>query len=222
MRTSILATLLIATLPAAAHGANWLQVQGNEPPASGPFKAFGFLQPTYTHVDADPIQGLLGAAAPFNGQFIAPNLVGPELEDNDELQFNRARLGLRGNILPGRINYFVLAEAGKNAITSQRDVMLTDASLSFNYIPGARIRAGLFKLPTSEEALVAVHTSYPYVYFSNAATSLLIEYQVRPTGAVHASGASNGSVAAADQASATWGSRSTTGSTAMRGSFRTR
>jgi hypothetical protein len=194
MRTSILATLLIAILPAAAHGANWLQIQGNEPPASGPFKPFGFLQPTYTHVDADPIQGLLGAAAPFNGRFIAPNLVGPELEDNDELQFNRARLGLRGNIVPGRINYFVLAEAGKNAITSQRDVMLTDASLTFNYIPGARIRAGLFKLPTSEEALVAVHTSYPYVYFSNAATSLLIENQVRPTGAVHASGASNGSV----------------------------
>lgn len=205
MKRTIRITLLLAALPVGAHAANWLQLQGNEAPDSGLFKPFGFVQPTYTYVDADPIQGLLGAAAPFNGQLTLPNRVGPELDDNSELHFNRARIGLRGNIVPGKINYFALLEAGKNAITSQRDVMLTDASVTFNYIPGARIRVGLFKVPTSEEALVAVHTSFPYVYFSNAATNLLVESQVKSTGVVNANGASNGSVVSAGSGFRDWG-----------------
>lgn len=192
LRHAVTASLLLAA--PAAMAANWLQIQGQESPDSGPFKVFGFAQPTYTYIDADPIQGLAGATTPFNGQLTAPNLVGPELEDNDALQFNRLRVGARGNLIPGRINYFALIEAGKNAITAQRDVMVTDASVTFSYIPGARIRAGLFKLPTSEEALVAVHTSFPYVYFSNVATNLLIESPVKSTGAVNITGASNGTV----------------------------
>lgn len=194
-----------AVLPFGAHAANWLQVHGSEPPETGPYKLFGFLQPAYTSIDAEPIQGLLGAAASFNGELIVPNRVGPEFEDNDALQFNRARLGLRGNIAPGRINYFLLVEAGKNAITAQRDLMFTDVSASFHYIPGARVRAGLFKLPTSEEALVPVHTSYPYVYFSNAATNLLIENQVRSAGTVNAAGASNGTVVSGGSGFRDWG-----------------
>jgi hypothetical protein len=205
MNIKKIVVLLAAGLPLSAQAANWLQVQGNEPPDSGLFKPFGFLQPTYTNIDADPIQGLLGAAAPFNGQITVPNRVGPELEDDDEMQFNRARIGVRGNILPGKINYFALLEAGKNAITSQRDVMLTDASVTFNYIPGARIRAGLFKVPTSEEALVAVHTSFPYVYFTNAATNLLVENQVKSTGAVSTTGASNGAVVSSGSGFRDWG-----------------
>lgn len=205
MKQRMLAALLVAALPVSAHAANWLQVQGNEAPNTGRFSLFGFLQPSYTYIDADPIQGLLGTAAPFNGQLTLPNRVGPENEDKDELHFFRARLGARGNILPGKINYFLLAEAGKNAITSQRDVMMTDASITFNYIPGARIRVGLFKLPTSEEALVAVHMAYPYVYFSNAATNLLVENQVRSTGAVSLTGASNGNTVSAGSGFRDWG-----------------
>ncbi|OGU22159.1 MAG: hypothetical protein A2580_16545 [Hydrogenophilales bacterium RIFOXYD1_FULL_62_11] len=193
MKQKLLTTLLLAMLPMGAHAANWLQLQGNEAPDTGYYKIWGFLQPTYTYVDADPVQGLLGGAAPFNGQLSVPNRVGPDLDDNDELQFNRARIGVRGNIIPGKINYFALLEAGQNGITSQRDLMVTDASVTFNYIPGARIRAGLFKLPTSEEALVAVHVAYPYVYYSNAATNLLLETQYRSTGTISATGASNGS-----------------------------
>lgn len=204
MKTKII-VLLATCLPLSAQAANWLQVQGNEAPGSGHFKPFGFFQPTYTAIDAEPIEGLLGAAAPFNGQLTLPNRVGPALDDEDELQFFRARLGLRGNIVPGRINYFLLAEAGKNAITSQRDVMMTDASVTFNYIPGARVRAGLFKLPTSEEALVAVHQAYPYVYFSNAASNLLVESQVKSTGAVNATGASNGTTVSAGSGFRDWG-----------------
>lgn len=197
--------LLAALLPLPAQAANWLQVQGNESPDSGPFKLFGFVQPTYTTIDADPIQGLLGAAAPFNGQLALPNRVGPDLEDKHQVQFMRARLGARGNILPGRINYFLLAEAGRNALTSQRDVVMTDASITFNYIPGARIRAGLFKLPTSDEALLAVHQADPYVYFSNAGTNLLVESQVRSRGAVNAAGASNAATVSGGSGFRDWG-----------------
>lgn len=192
MKRTTLATLILAALSTGAHAANWQQLQGNEPKDTGYYKFWGFFQPTYTYIDADPIQGLGGAAAPFNGQLTAANRVGPKLDDNEAFQFNRARLGVRGNIIPEKINYFFLTEFGKNAITSERDTAITDASVTFNYIPGARIRAGLFKLPTSEEALVAVHAAYPYVYFSNVATSLLIETQYRSTGAVNNSGASNG------------------------------
>ncbi len=83
--------------------------------------------------------------------------------------------------------------------------MFTDASMTFSYIPHARIRAGLFKLPTSEEALVAVHLAYPYVYFSNAATNLLVESQVKSTGAVNATGASNGAVVSGGSGFRDWG-----------------
>ncbi|HQT00126.1 MAG TPA: porin [Thiobacillus sp.] len=192
MNTRTLATLILLGLPAGAQAANWLQLQGNEPPNTGYYKFWGFLQPTYTYIDADPISGLAGGPAAFNGELTLPNRIGPDLDDNDELQFNRARLGVRGNLIPGKINYFLLADAGRNALTIERDVVLTDASVTFNYIPGARIRVGQFKLPTSEEALVAVHVAYPYVYYSNAATSLLIERHVRSTGAVNATGASSG------------------------------
>ncbi|MDP2058023.1 MAG: hypothetical protein Q8K35_09735, partial [Thiobacillus sp.] len=83
--------------------------------------------------------------------------------------------------------------------------MVTDASVTFNYIPGARIRTGLFKVPTSEEALVTVHTSFPYVYFSNAATNLLVENQVKSTGAVSLAGASNGAPVSAGSGFRDWG-----------------
>jgi hypothetical protein len=207
MNNKLLLAVLVAGMPIAAHATNWLQIQGSEASDSGHFKPFGFLQPTYTYIDADPIAGLAGAAAVHNGKDIVPNLVGPDLDknDTDRFQFNRARIGMRGNIIPGKINYFLLAEAGRNAITAQRDVMMTDASISFHYIPGARIRAGLFKVPTGEEALVAVHTSFPYVYFSNVSTSLLIEQPVRSTSAVSGTGTASASVVSGGSGFRDWG-----------------
>jgi hypothetical protein len=176
--------LAVLGLSQGAHAANWLEIQGNEPANAPTFKLWGFLQPTYTYNKADKISGLSGAqAAPFNGQYLIPNLVGPDSTDKQAFQFNRARLGLRGVLNPvdKRINYFVLLDAGKNAVTREHSVVLTDASMTFNYIPGARIRVGLFKLPTGEEALVPVHVAYDYVYFSSVTDNLLLERTVRPT-----------------------------------------
>ena len=175
--------LAVLGLSQGAQAANWLELQGNEPANAPTFKLWGFLQPTYTYNKADKISGLTGAPnTPYNGHYIIPNLVGPDSTDKQAFQFNRARLGVRGVLNPvdKRINYFVLLEAGKNALTREHSVVLSDASMTFNYIPGARIRVGLFKLPTGEEALVPVHTAYDYVYFSNVTDNLLNERTVRP------------------------------------------
>lgn len=98
----------------------------------------------------------------------------------------RARLGARGR-LTDKINYFALIEAGRNALTSQRDVMLATLSLAtlslaFTHLPGARIRTGLFKVPTDEEAIMPVHAASRYIYFSNVVQNLLIEQPVRYAG----------------------------------------
>jgi hypothetical protein len=175
-----IAILLTACLPLPALAANWVQLQGTEPADTGLFKPFGFIQPTYTAYSADPMQG--GSAA-INGKYQFQNLAGPNYEDKQQFQLLRAQFGARGN-LTDKINYFVLTDVGKNLTSVQHDVMLTDASVTFNQIPGARIRAGLFKLPTSEEALVPNPTSYSYVYYSVVGSALVQEtpYQTQTTG----------------------------------------
>lgn len=184
----ITGALTALTCMSPVHATNWLQVQGNEPAGTPLFKPFGFLQPTYTSISADPLTGLQGGAAGYNGQDQVANLVGPDLDNDAKFQFFRARLGARGVLTPlsEKINYFLLTEGGRNALTSEHDFVITDASMTFNFIPGARIRAGLFKVPTGEEALVAVHTTYPYVYFTGMTESLLVERQVAPSTATGA------------------------------------
>lgn len=173
MHIKKIAILLTACLPLPSQAANWVQLIGTEPADSGLFKPFGFVQPTYTYYDAQPMQG--GSAA-INGQYQFQNQVGPTYEDKAQLQFLRAQFGARGK-LSDKINYFVLTDLGENLTTVQHNFMLTDASLTFNQIPGARVRVGLFKLPTSEEALVPNPTSYSYVYYSFAASALVQETQ---------------------------------------------
>jgi hypothetical protein len=180
-RTMAIWVLLALSGPAAA--ANWLQLQGNEETGAAPFRLVGFVQPTYTHNDGDPVNGLTGAAniRAYNGQYNVFNLVGPDIERTSQFQILRANLGARG-VVPGtggRINYFALAEGGHNGLTTERAPVFTDLSVTFNYIPHARIRAGLFKTPTGEEALQAVHLM-DYIYFTNATDNLLNERFVSP------------------------------------------
>ena len=167
MKIKLAAALLAGIVSCPAQATNWLRLQGNELRDAPLFRVFGFVQPTYTYIDAKPVSGLQGAAVVLNGKYSTLNLNWPNLQHPHQFQVLRAGLGARGN-LTDEINYFVALDAGQNGTTYYHDVMLTDASLTFNFIPGARIRAGLFKLPTSEEALQAVNTSAPYVYNSNA------------------------------------------------------
>lgn len=178
---SRLLALGIAALPLAAQAANWLEVFGNEAPDAPRFRPFAVLQPTWTHIDAEPISGLQGALAAYNGQHIFSNRVPPDFDGGSQFQVMRARVGARGR-LTDRINYYALVEAGRNAMTLERDVVLGSLSLTFNHIPGARIRAGLFKLPTDEEAIMAGPNLSPYVYFSDVVQNLLIDPPLRALG----------------------------------------
>ncbi|MFA6015155.1 MAG: porin [Gallionellaceae bacterium] len=181
--------LLAGFFSCAAQAANWLQLQGNEAPNAPAFRVLGFVQPSYTYIDAQPVSGLQGPSAALNGRYSTLNLNWPELQHTHQFQVIRAGLGARGKI-SNEINYFVALDAGQNGVNYYRDVSLTDASLTFNYIPGARVRAGLMKLPTSEEALLAINVSYPYVYNSNAVLYMLVGLPVESIGAVSTSSAS--------------------------------
>jgi hypothetical protein len=153
-----------------SHAANWLMLQGTEDPASAArANVWGFIQAKYEKDFSDP-----NAA----GGFVPPKLLGPELDSQDGFNINRARIGVRGTGFPldSRINYFLLLEMGNNGITHGGGAFarMTDASMTLNYIPGARIRAGLFKTPGSEEGLQAIHV-FDYINFTEAANGLLLE-----------------------------------------------
>jgi hypothetical protein len=65
---------------------------------------------------------------------------------------------------------------GNNGITHGGGAFakLTDASITLNYIPGARIRGGLFKTPGAEEGLQAIHV-FDYINFTEVTNGLLLE-----------------------------------------------
>jgi hypothetical protein len=173
MKIKPVALMLAACLSSSAHAANWVDVLATEPADAPALKPFGFVQPTYTHIEADPLSGMGGAAASTNGQYQIQNQVGPTYDNKDQFQFLRAQFGLRGR-LTDQINYFLLTDVGSNLTTVQHPLAVTDASMTFSFIPGAKIRAGLFKLPTGEEALVSIPLAYSYVYYS-AVTSALVQ-----------------------------------------------
>jgi len=155
--------------------ANWLMLQGTEPAGAAPrAKVWGFIQPEFQSTDGTKLE-----AGPWKGQDAVFNVIGPDLDSDNTIQLRRARIGVRGTGfgLDSGVNYFILAELGNNGITQLGDsgaVKLTDASVTFNYIPGARIRVGQFKYPGSEEGLQAIHV-FNYVNFTNITNQQLLE-----------------------------------------------
>lgn len=169
---AILFSAMLFATPGRA--ANWLLLQGTEPAGAAPrAKLWGFVQPEFQQTDGTAL-----AAGPWKGQAAIFNRIGPDLKSETTFQIRRARIGVRGTGMPldGKVNYFVLAEMGNNGITRQGggSVRLTDASITLNHIPGARIRIGQFKYPGSEEGLQAIHV-FDYINFTNASNILLLE-----------------------------------------------
>ena len=119
--------------------ANWLFLQGTEPEGSADLaRVWGFVQVQYQDDQSDPNPA---------GGYIPPKLIGPNLDSQSAFNVNRARIGVRGVAMPldSKINYFLLLEMGNNGITAPGDsfAKATDASITFNHLKGARIRAGL-------------------------------------------------------------------------------
>ena len=153
-----------------ANAANWLMLQGTEAHDAAPrAKAWGFIQAKYQS-DA--------SSANTTGGYVPPKLVGPDLVSQKSFAINRARFGLRGQGMPldGNVNYFLLAEFGNNGITQSgaNFAKLTDASVTLNHLPGARVRLGLFKTPGSEEIYQGIIT-FNYINMTNFANQQLIE-----------------------------------------------
>jgi len=164
------ATAMLGGFASTANAVNWLMLQGTEKDGQAPrAKVWGFLQPTYQYDTSE------STAA-------EPTRIGPNLEKQSQFQLQRARLGVRGLGFPldSNINYFFLAEFGQNAITDggiygqKQAVKLTDASVTFNHIPGARIRTGLFKTPGPEEVFQGIFT-FDYINFTDVSNQMMLE-----------------------------------------------
>jgi len=157
-------------LSATANAANWLELQGTEPEGAEQLgKVWGFVQVQYQDDSSSPN----GA-----GGYIPPKLIGPNLDTQSTFNVNRARIGVRGVAMPldQKINYFLLLEMGNNGITEPENSVAkaTDASITFNHLKGARVRAGLFKYPGSEEGLQAIHV-FDYINFTWVTNQMLLE-----------------------------------------------
>lgn len=181
----------------SAQAANWLALQGNEPAgAAERANVWRFIQPDYQYTEGTELK-----AGPFAGKPASFNMIAPDQDSNSTFNIRRARLGVRGTGFPldSKVNYFLLLEAGNNGITSNDSgsVKVTDASVTLNYLKGARIRVGQFKYPGSEEGLMAIHV-FDYINFTSVTDQLMLERFLDSDGSVASVGANrpNGSVGA--------------------------
>jgi len=160
----------LLALSANAFSSNWLTLQGTEAEGAERLaKVWGFVQVQYQDDASDP-----NAA----GGYIPPKLIAPNWESQSAFNVNRARIGVRGVAMPldQKINYFLLLEIGNNAITEPENSVAkaTDASVTFNHLRGARVRAGLFKYPGAEEGLQAIHV-FDYINFTWVTAQMMLE-----------------------------------------------
>ena len=173
LNKKVLAKTIGAALLVGATGAeaaNWLMLQGTEPDGqSARARLWGFIQAQYQGDNSDPNS---------SDGYIPPKLINPSLQEQSQFTVNRARVGVRGTGFPldNKVNYFILMEFGNNGITApgDRNMRMTDASITLSHIPGARIRAGLFKTPGPEEGLQAIHV-FDYINFTTVTNQLMLE-----------------------------------------------
>jgi hypothetical protein len=141
------------TIAAPAGAANWLMLQGTEPASAPAIRPFGFFSVDYQRTSGSEL-----VAGPWDGQPLVQNQIPPRLDDDATLQFAYARVGVRGRLLDGALNYWVSPLGGDNGVSynGTPNVKFTDVSMTLNVIPHARIRIGQFFYPGSEEGLQPV------------------------------------------------------------------
>ena len=164
------ALLGLLAMSATAFSSNWLTLQGTEAEGAEQLaKVWGFVQVQYQDDASDPNPG---------SGYIPPKLIAPNWQSQSAFNVNRARIGVRGVAMPldQKINYFLLVELGNNGITEPENSVAkaTDASVTFNHLKGARVRAGLFKYPGAEEGLQAIHV-FDYINFTWVTAQMNLE-----------------------------------------------
>lgn len=194
----VLGVLSMGVTTQNVEAANWLMLQGTEKSGTvGRAKVWGFIQP-----EAQYLKGSTVPAGAFKGAPMQPNTLGPDRAGRATFSIRRARIGIRGQGFPldNKVNYFLLSEFGHNGITGPGGgggaAKLTDASITLNHLPFARLRIGQFKTPGAEEGLQAIHV-FDYVNFTNVTDQLLMERFADGDGSVAGSvNAPNGGVGA--------------------------
>lgn len=163
------ACILACAASTSVYAANWLMLGGTEPPAAAArAMVFGFVQASYQKDYSVPNS---------TGGYVVPKMLGPDLDSQDRFNIDHANIAVRGTGFPidDKVNYFVMLDMGHNGLTKDGSfAKLTDASVTLNYIHGARVRAGLFKAPTGEEAQQAIQVS-SYIDYSQATNLFLNE-----------------------------------------------
>ena len=171
--------------------ANWFKLRGTEPGGTAhTLKVWGFLQPAFAHDYSDPIEGAVKALGPANGTVAVPGTLPPTRATQDSFYMRRARLGVRGTMVPfnNDVDYFVLTEFGQNGTNRQgHEMVMLDASVTFNQLArgkddnelhnlGARFRVGQFLFSQTSESLShstpgrRVHMWMPEATLANALT----------------------------------------------------
>lgn len=168
--------ILSMVMMTPARAENWFIADGTERPGAPAVKVFGLIQPTYQQDYSDKVFGLVGPEVGNEGKYPYTSLIAPGYKSLSSFYLFRVRLGARGAV-DDMTNYELVGEYGANALTTQPgqsfNTELAEGSITFNQIPGARIRLGLFKTPGEEEGL---RTAIDYVNFTNV-TSRFINYQ---------------------------------------------
>jgi len=181
----------LAAITGTAQAANWFKLRGTEPGGTAhTLQVWGFLQPTWAKDFSDDIDGAVGglAAAGANGSMQVPGTIPPDRTDRESFYMRRARIGIRGTMLPinNDIDYFILTEWGQNGVTrSDGGAKLLDASITLNQLSrgidddglanlGARLRVGQFLFSQTSQALSQstpgrrVHIFMPEATFAHA------------------------------------------------------
>ena len=169
--TFLLLLLLGSIYSSSVFAANWFKLRGTEPGGTAhTLQVWGFLQPAFAHDYSDPIEGAqkaTGQPVPINGHIAVPGTLPPARATQDSFYMRRARLGVRGTMVPinNDIDYFILTEFGQNGTNRQgHEMVMLDASVTFNQMArgkddnelhnlGARFRVGQFLFSQTSESL---------------------------------------------------------------------
>ena len=200
-KTALLSLMLLSS-SLEVNAADWLMLQGSEPDTIAPQgviipnrdktpKIWGFVQMNYMKD--------YGSVAVSSGKTTTPfSLLSPNLQSQSGFDIARARLAVRGIADDDNmINYFFMTDFGNNGINHlanhDTSTYVTDASITLKYIPAAKIRAGRFKYPGSEEGFESVYFS-PYIEFTTMSDQQMNERQMKQSSGAQTGSAAGGAI----------------------------
>lgn len=169
---SLLLVVFVLLMNNKAYSVNWIMLQSTESPMAPKEKLFGSLVVDYQYTDDTGLP-----VGPWAGQKAVFNQIGPQLTASSQLTLRKVKFGLRGNLDNQQLNYRLMAMAGDNSVTRiDRDdrVRILDGSVTYNGIPHARLRLGMFKYPGAEEG-IQFNAPGNFINYSNMSNQLLLE-----------------------------------------------